>query len=300
MDTRWKVKILSPQNKNLSKEQNAFKIALEQRLREAGLELIEDSPSRASAGNRFNAIRDSDGIVILGFEQWKGRRYIGARQEDAILPSEFTHIGIVQAALSGRPYLILRQKSLSARGALRNGFADAPVDLPNSLDPEWLKSDRFNGELDEFLKRVRARCHVFLGYSSQADEVANQLSRFLTEKLKLRIYDWKNFPTGKSIWEAIEDAERLTNCGIFLFMEDDLIGSGKNKKFAPRDNVVFEAGYFAGAKRKSRSLVVREKNAKIPSDFGGILVLELASRRSIATIETKLTDRLDRMLNGTD
>jgi predicted nucleotide-binding protein len=83
-------------------------------------------------------------------------------------------------------------------------------------------------------------------------------------------------------------------------MEDDVIGNGKNREFAPRDNVVFEAGYFAGAKRKSRSLVIREKNAKVPSDFGGILYLELPSRKSIAAVETKLTDHIGRMLNGAD
>ena len=63
---------------------------------------------------------------------------------------------------------------------------------------------------------------------------------------------------------------------------------------------MFEAGYFAGAKRKSRSLVIREKNAKVPSDFGGILYLELPSRKSIAAVETKLTDHIGRMLNGAD
>jgi predicted nucleotide-binding protein len=105
----------------------------------------------------------------------------------------------------------------------------------------------------------------------------------------------EEFPSGK-----IEDAERSTNCGIFLFMEDDVIGNGKNREFAPRDNVVFEAGYFAGAKRMSRSLAIREKNAKVPSDFGGILYLELPSRKSIAAVESKLTDHIGRTLNRAD
>jgi predicted nucleotide-binding protein len=83
-------------------------------------------------------------------------------------------------------------------------------------------------------------------------------------------------------------------------MEDDVIGNGKNREFAPRDNVVFEAGYFAGAKRMSRSLVIREKNAKVPSDCGGILYLELPSRKSTAAVETKLTDQIGRTLNRAD
>jgi hypothetical protein len=298
MDTRWKIKILSPLAKNLSKPQNAFLAALGDRLRAEGLNVISTESGRASISDRYSAIRDSDGIVILAFEQWDGRRTIGDKEEEAVMPSEFTHIGIVQATL--RPYLIFREKSLSMRGALRNAIADAPIDVPKSLDLEWLKSERFSGELDGFLRKVRARRHVFQGYSSQSSEVANHLSRFLAEKLNLRVYDWKNFPVGRSVWENIEEAERLTNCGIFLFMEDDVIGNGRNKKLAPRDNVIFEAGYFAGAKRKSRSLVIREKDAKIPTDFGGILYLELPSRKSIAAIETKLTDQIERMLTGAD
>jgi hypothetical protein len=300
MDTRSKVRILSAQTKNLSDQQNALRSALTAQLQLQGLNVLSLELGRAAVNDRYNTIRDSDGIIVLAFEQWEGRRTIG-KEEEAVMPSEFTHIGIVQAALAERPYLILREKSLSMRGALRNSFADAPIDLPKSLDPEWLKSERFSGELDRFLRKVKARCHVFLGYSSQASEVANLLSRFLTEKLNLRVYDWKNFPAGKSVWDAIEEAERLTNCGIFLFMEDDTIGNGRNKKFAPRDNVIFEAGYFAGAKRKSRSLVIiREQNAKIPTDFGGILCLELPSRGSIAAIETKLTEQIERMLTGAD
>jgi hypothetical protein len=296
MDTRWKVKILAPLTKNLSRQQSAFLRALEERLREEDLNVINlESIGRAvGIDARHKELRGCDGIIILAFEQWKARRLNGG--EDAVMPSEFTHIGVVQAAVSERPYLILREKSLSSRGTLRNGFADAPLDLPKSLGPDWLKKEPFKTELARFLVRVRARYHVFLGYSSQAETVADKVARFLTERLKLRVYDWKRFPAGKSIWESIGDAERRSNCGLFLFMKDDVIGYGEDQKLGPRDNVIFEAGYFAGT--KSRSLVIREKDAKLPTDFGGIVCLELPNRESIAAIETKLTEEIERQLTG--
>ncbi len=115
-----------------------------------------------------------------------------------------------------------------------------------------------------------AQCHVFLGYSSQAKPVAGLLLHFLRNELNLRVLDWHDdFQAGLSIWEAIGSAEKLTHCGMFLFMEDDLVSTGKKKAFAPRDNVVFEAGYFAGAKGKERTLIVREKDAKIPPISAG-------------------------------
>jgi hypothetical protein len=70
----------------------------------------------------------------------------------------------------------------------------------------------------------------------------------LAEKLRLRIFDWHDFRAGDTIWDSIQRAECLTNCGLFLFMADDKLGSGTKREFIPRDNVVYEAGYFAGAK----------------------------------------------------
>lgn len=300
MDTRWKVKILSPQLKNLSKRQQGFCAAITNHLEHFDLQVLRDTPSRANIYDRYKIIRDCDGILILAFEQWEGRRIGDQEGESEVLPSEFTHIGIVQAVLSGRPYLILRERSLSDRGALRKNYADAPIDMPRSLSPEWLRSDGFKYEFDGWLKKVKRRAHVFLGYSSQAAEVANLISRFLTEKLKLRVCDWHNFPPAESVWDSIERAEKSTNCGIFLFMADDVQQNGASKQFAPRDNVVFEAGYFAGSKQRSRSLIVREQNAKMPTDFGGILYLSLDSRKSIAGIETKLSEYIENMLGGAD
>jgi hypothetical protein len=302
MDTRWKVKILAPQTKNLSRQQAAFLRALEECLKADDLNVINVQSMGRTVGidARYNEIRDCDGIVIVAFEQWRGLRSTGGKDDEAVMPSEYTHIGILLAALSERPYLILREKSLSSRGTLRHGFADAPLDLPKSLDPDWFKREPFVTELACFLRNVRARYHLFLGYSSQAKPVANMIARFLNERLRLRVYDWERFAAGKSIWESIEEAERQSNCGLFLFMKDDVIGYGEGQKRGPRDNVIFEAGYFAGAKRKSRSLVIREKDAKLPTDFGGILYLELPDREGIAAIETRLTEEIERQLAGAD
>jgi Predicted nucleotide-binding protein containing TIR-like domain len=293
----WKIKILSPKDKNLTKQQNAFRIALNERLVvDSDFAIISNTPERANVSERYDAIRDSDGTIVLAFEQWAGQRDAGGKHEEAVLPSEFAHISIVQSDLSKRPYLILREKSVDPRGALRSNFANAPYNMPKSLDPAWLKTDDFNAILGQFLKQVRAQCHVFLGYSSQAKPVAGLLLHFLRNELNLRVLDWHDdFQAGLSIWEAIGSAEKLTHCGMFLFMEDDLVSTGKKKAFAPRDNVVFEAGYFAGAKGKERTLIVREKDAKIPSDFGGILLYELPTRENLAAIEPRLKKRFREM-----
>ena len=52
----------------------------------------------------------------------------------------------------------------------------------------------------------------------------------------------------------------------------------------PRDNVVFEAGYFIAAKGKDRVLVVHEDGAKMPADLGGDIYASLPDRDHIGPI----------------
>jgi hypothetical protein len=57
---------------------------------------------------------------------------------------------------------------------------------------------------------------------------------------------------------------------------------GHTTQAVPRDNVVFEAGYFIRAKGKDRVLIVREAGAKTPADLGGTSTPRSTSARSWA------------------
>ena len=56
----------------------------------------------------------------------------------------------------------------------------------------------------------------------------------------------------------------------------------------PRDNVVFEAGYFIGLKGKRNVLIVRESGSKMPADLGGDIYAALTDRNDIKSIERTL------------
>jgi predicted nucleotide-binding protein len=56
----------------------------------------------------------------------------------------------------------------------------------------------------------------------------------------------------------------------------------------PRDNVVFEAGYFIGLKGKRNVLIVREAGSKMPADLGGDIYASLPDKADIAPIERAL------------
>lgn len=77
--------------------------------------------------------------------------------------------------------------------------------------------------------------------------------------------------------------------GIFLFTkDDDLADQGVVDTSVPRDNVVFEAGYFIGLKGKRNVLFIREADSNMPADLGGDIYAFLPDKADIGPIERTL------------
>jgi predicted nucleotide-binding protein len=110
------------------------------------------------------------------------------------------------------------------------------------------------------------------------------------------VHNWAmDFRAGLSILEEINRARTNCTAAVFLFSEDDPL-EGHDGAAAPRDNVVFEAGYFISAKGPERCLVVREGKAKMPADIGGAIYEHLEKGKSVSTIESRLKQFLDNNL----
>jgi predicted nucleotide-binding protein len=100
-----------------------------------------------------------------------------------------------------------------------------------------------------------------------------------------------DFRLGESILHEIRAHCAKSSSGIFLFSEDDPL-EGEPSAVAPRDNVVFEAGYFMNAKGPGKCLIIRRGKAKMPADVGGAIYLPLAKNASVLSIEGQLKDFL--------
>ncbi len=77
---------------------------------------------------------------------------------------------------------------------------------------------------------------------------------------------------GKTIIEKIEDNTDV-NAAIILLTDDD-VGRDSNDedcKPRPRQNVVFEAGYFMATLGRKNIIIVADDNIEIPSDLQGIV-----------------------------
>jgi predicted nucleotide-binding protein len=66
----------------------------------------------------------------------------------------------------------------------------------------------------------------------------------------------------------------------------------------PRDNVVFEAGFFANAKGPERVLIIREEGAKMPADLGGDIYAPLPRRNRARPDISVVEPRIRRFLTS--
>ena len=82
---------------------------------------------------------------------------------------------------------------------------------------------------------------------------------------------------GRAVIEKFEDYSNV-GFAVVLLTPDDLAKSNdKRKELKPRarQNVIFEFGYFVGKLRRERVCVLYKENVEIPSDYGGILYIEM-------------------------
>lgn len=119
---------------------------------------------------------------------------------------------------------------------------------------------------------------VFVGSSAQGLNIARKIQGNLNrEGFWVEIWNQNTvFGVGVTIISALVEALKVYDYGIFVFTPDDAVARGSKEVFAPRDNVIFEAGLFIGGKGMSNTYIVRPSNRNIqfPSDLNGVIYAE--------------------------
>jgi hypothetical protein len=245
----------------------------------------------ASMGWNFQTVdevmRRCVGAVIFAFPRWTLPESADPNADPLLLPTEYNHYEGAVANTLRLPTLIIAERGIADRGIAWTGGGKPILFKPPNADASWLKEETFRHRFTLWLDQLKERHDVFLGYCSKARDTANSINLFLT-KLGVSILDWADFTAGGNILDEIERASAICSSGIFLFTQDDLLDEAPGDRAAPRDNVVFEAGYFTLAKGRERVLIVREQGTRMPADVGGNIYLPLANRRDISTIESQL------------
>ena len=226
------------------------------------------------------------GAVVIGMARW---RFRDGKGNPVALATEFNHYegGLVHTL--GLPTLVLAQTNILHRCVLDMNYGGYLGEFTPKAGPDWLDTHEFLTPFGYWQRRLEERRDVFLGYASASTKIAKQIKEHL-EKNGASVLDWQtDLLPGHTILEQIEAAAARSLGGIFLFTKDDELADRKKKYTAvPRDNVVFEAGYFIGLKGKHNVLIIRESGSKMPADLGGDIYASLPGRRSIEPIKRTL------------
>lgn len=233
-------------------------------------------------------MRRCDGCVLLGFARWR----MGEGALHGAMPTEFNHYEGAVAQMLRLPLLSYVQDGVAPRVVFDRQVAGYMGRIPAQPAPAWFKSNDFKVPFEYWQQKLEARRDIFLGYCSAQSPVAKKLKAYLVKSLGLSVLDWAtDFDPARSILQQIENAADRCGAGIFLFTNDDLLAAhananptGPKARAVPRDNVVYEAGFFSAAKGKSRTLIVLQDGAKLPADLGGDIYAALPAGQSINAI----------------
>ena len=236
------------------------------------------SPTNADA-----VMKRCVGAAILGFPLWQCQG--GTADKTVSLVTEYCHYEGAIARTLGLPILPLLDHGVEERVFFNRYGGDPFLTIPAEADRTWVKENDFQTFLGRWHNRLKDRKDIFLGYSSEAEGTAKNIATLLSS-YEATVLDWQDFESG-TILEQIEAAAGRCSAGIFLFTNSDKL-KGKGGQAAPRDNVVFEAGYFVHAKGQQRVLIVREAGAKMPADLGGKIYAPLSDRAKIDPIVRQL------------
>lgn len=293
MPTR-RVFVSASSNQNLDDRRKALKAAIVEKIRGAGFEPQEFWESGIAENlawsfeNVDSVMKKCNGAIVIGFPRWK----ISGPTSPGGLVGEYNHYEGAVALSHNLPIFLLAENGVENRGVVWTGAGKTITFIPDDAQPSWVDEAYFQKAFKAWMRDLSARKDIFLGYCSQNAGTAALIENRLTRAGATVVNYMMDFRSGTSILNEIASAAACCSAGIFLFAENDPL-EGAAGEAAPRDNVVFEAGYFMNAKGPERCLIIREGNAKMPADLGGAIYLHLKGPGDIASIESRLTKFLN-------
>jgi hypothetical protein len=110
---------------------------------------------------------------------------------------------------------------------------------------------------------------VFIGGAAESDDLVAELSEGLADVAE--VWSWRDvFRLSDYTLQALQRAANQVDFAVLVFGRDDVTTSRKKQASSPRDNVVYEAGLFAGNLGEYRTFIVHALDTKIPTDHLGV------------------------------
>ena len=132
-------------------------------------------------------------------------------------------------------------------------------------------------ERGRFIKEPNPRPVVFIGSSGEQRKIAFQIRDGLSHEPCLpKVWTDDLFRPSATSIENLERELQVSDFAVLVITADDLVVSRKVTKTAPRDNVVWEHGFFTGGLGRHRTFIVKPRGVdlKLPSDLFGVTPLD--------------------------
>jgi CRP/FNR family transcriptional regulator, cyclic AMP receptor protein len=127
------------------------------------------------------------------------------------------------------------------------------------------------------VRQPNPKAIVFIGSSVESLEVAREIQDGLAhDNVLAKVWTDNVFQASSTSVEDLEQELEQADLAVLVVGPDDHVTSRKTESEAPRDNVIFELGFFMGGLGRERTFVVRPRglDLKIPSDLRGVSFFE--------------------------
>jgi hypothetical protein len=112
---------------------------------------------------------------------------------------------------------------------------------------------------------------LFIGSASESLDVAHQLENELLNDAETEVWNYNTFRPSHFTLEELIRKTRAVNFAAFILGQEDKTNSKGEESNSPRDNVVYEAGLFAGQLGISNVfLIIDKRGTKRPTDWEGL------------------------------
>lgn len=150
-------------------------------------------------------------------------------------------------------------------------------------------------ERSKHVRAINPRPVIFIGSSRESLATAREIQSLLSYDDVLPRLWTDGFRPSVTTIENLEREMNQADFAVLVLADDDIVESRDIKQASPRDNVVWEHGFFTGGIGRGRVFIVKPRSLdlKLPSDWGGITLLDYEVRGS----PDDLASRLGRVAN---
>ncbi|GAA1697450.1 hypothetical protein GCM10009808_13650 [Microbacterium sediminicola] len=131
---------------------------------------------------------------------------------------------------------------------------------------------------------------VFVASATESLDVAYAVQENLERDAEVTVWTQGVMRISRDTIASLRAELEASDFGVFVIGPDDVLVSRGEESAAPRDNVIFELGMFAGYLGMDRSFIVRPRGSdvKLPSDLAGLAVREYEPHRSDGNLQAAL------------